>query len=477
MYENVDFYAKLYNIPAAERHTRIQDLLKFFDLWHIKDRKASALSAGETTRAILAKAFIPNPDIVLLDEPTASLDPDIAHAVRKFVLEQRKERNVSILFTSHNMDEVTAVCDRVLVMKQGVIIADDTPQKLAARIANAHVRLVASVNLERIKQFITDGGYPWQSDGNDIAIEVPEHKIAQLLIGLTKNNLQYDHVSIDQPTLEDYFLSVAKRDRGCSMNWYRIFALVQRNIMISYRGIDPLIDIFYWPLYDIVLWGFTATWFAFSSGQPISLIWLTGLVLWQACLRASFDVSINLLTELWSRNVVNLFATPLEIKEWIVGAMVLGFLDALICIVYGSIVVALLYGVNIFAVGSIFVPALLLLILAGWAIGFFVAGFLIKAGQKVQKLAWVLGWFFVPFSALFYPLNSLPRWAVIVAKLFPMSYIYEGLRMYIAQGIYPWFHLGMGFLLSSCYFGLAILFFIKMFHKSRSAGLARLEQE
>lgn len=215
LYENIDFYAKLYNVPYNERHVRIEHYLKFFDLWNIKDRKASALSAGETTRAILAKAFIPHPDVVLLDEPTASLDPDIAYEVRKFVLEQRRERNISILFTSHNMDDVTAVCDRVLVMKRGVIIADDTPQKLASRVANARVKLLASVDLERIKQFATEQGYHWQADQNTITIEIDEHRIAQLLTSLTKHDLRYDHVTIDQPTLEDYFLSITKRkDRG-----------------------------------------------------------------------------------------------------------------------------------------------------------------------------------------------------------------------------------------------------------------------
>lgn len=261
------------------------------------------------------------------------------------------------------------------------------------------------------------------------------------------------------------------------MNWYRIFALVHRNIIVTYRGIDPLIDIFYWPLYDIILWGFTATWFAVYSGQPISIMWLSGLVLWQACLRTSFDVSINLLNELWSRNVVNLFASPLELKEWIAGAMVLGLIDVALCILYGSIVVKLLYKVNIFSIGPIFAPALILLIFCGWAIGFFIAGCLIKYGQKVQKLAWVLVWFFVPFSSLFYPVSTLPHWAATVARIFPMSYIFESLRLHLSQGIYPWYHLGVGFLLSSCYFILAILFFVKMFHKSRSNGLSRLEME
>lgn len=214
MYENLDFYAKLFGISASQRQARLENYLKFFDLWHLKDRKASALSAGETTRAILVKAFLPNPDVVLLDEPTASLDPDIAHEVRKFVLQQRKERNIAILFTSHNMDEVADVCDRVLVMKQGKIIADDTPHNLAASVSSARVRLMAIQDLERIKQYVQQKGYIFHVDERSILIDVDEQKIAQLLADLTRNNLTYEYVSIEKPTLEDYFLSITQRRTG-----------------------------------------------------------------------------------------------------------------------------------------------------------------------------------------------------------------------------------------------------------------------
>lgn len=211
--ENLDFYAKLYNLSADERRVRIERSLKFFDLWHLKDRKASGLSAGETTRAILAKAFLADPEIVLLDEPTASLDPDIAHEVRKFILEQRRERNIALLFTSHNMDEVAQVCDRVLVMKQGKIIADDTPHNLAASVASARVRLVVEADRIRMQQYATEQGFTWQADEHSLTIDVDEHKIANLLAGLTRNNLSYDYITIEKPTLEDYFLSISERKK------------------------------------------------------------------------------------------------------------------------------------------------------------------------------------------------------------------------------------------------------------------------
>ncbi len=214
VYENLDFFGKMYNISAYERGFRIEQSLKFFDVWHLKDRKASALSAGETTRTILAKAFLPNPEVVLLDEPTASLDPDIALEVRKFVLDQRKQRNISVIFTSHNMEEVTQVCDRVLVLQRGKIIADDTPHNLASSVSRARVRLVVDADRVGIQEYAQQQGYLCRVEGHSLTIDVDEHKIAQLLSGLTKNNLSYDFITIEKPTLEDYFLSLVARTRG-----------------------------------------------------------------------------------------------------------------------------------------------------------------------------------------------------------------------------------------------------------------------
>src|SRR4029079_10821049 len=93
--------------------------------------RVSTLSAGQVTRLMLVKAFFTDPKIALLDEPTASLDPDVARDVCAFLLESRKKTGLSILFTSHKMQEVAELCDRVIVLKKGKIIADDLPKNLA----------------------------------------------------------------------------------------------------------------------------------------------------------------------------------------------------------------------------------------------------------------------------------------------------------------------------------------------------------
>ena len=173
------------------------------------DKETGVLSAGQMTRVMLAKAFISSPRIILLDEPTASLDPDIAHEVRAFILEQQKEEGVSLLVTSHNMDEVTQICNRVLVLKNGEIIANDTPQNLALSVSRARITLNTDT-VEEIISFAQKHSLAFTTEGKSISLAVEEHEIAQFLIQLAQAGIGYQQISIDKPSLEDYFLSIAR---------------------------------------------------------------------------------------------------------------------------------------------------------------------------------------------------------------------------------------------------------------------------
>lgn len=208
VWENLDVYGRLYGISASNRRTRIEKFLKFFGIWQLRDKERSSLSAGQSTRLMLAKAFLAYPKVALLDEPTASLDPDIAHEVREFVKKQREEYGVSILFTSHNMDEVSSVCDRVLFLRKGTIVADDTPDNLARSIHVARVQLLVGDGLKRITNYVKKKKHKYRLEERWIEIEVDEHKIAEFLKDLATAGVEYSQISIKKPTLEDYFLQV-----------------------------------------------------------------------------------------------------------------------------------------------------------------------------------------------------------------------------------------------------------------------------
>lgn len=209
--ENLDIYARLYGLSTERRKEQIKKYLTFFGMWNIRDRETGALSAGQLTRVLLAKAFISSPKIVLLDEPTASLDPDIAQEVRAFIIEQQRDHNVSILLTSHNMDEVTEVCDRVLVLQNGSIIAENTPEALAASISQSHVRLTITDSIDKAIAFAEHNKVLYAMHNNVMEITIHEQEIAHLLDSLALQGIKYSQISIDKPTLEDYFLHIVKQ--------------------------------------------------------------------------------------------------------------------------------------------------------------------------------------------------------------------------------------------------------------------------
>ena len=129
--QNLSVYARLYGLPR--RRERIERLACDLQITSFLDRPAGKLSSGQKTRVALAKALLNEPELLLLDEPTASLDPDTADWVRGRLERYRRERNATMLIASHNMAEVERLCDRVIIMKRGHIEDDDTPVKLLAR--------------------------------------------------------------------------------------------------------------------------------------------------------------------------------------------------------------------------------------------------------------------------------------------------------------------------------------------------------
>ena len=126
--ENLNVFAKLYNTRSAQK--KITQLLELFEITHLRDRITGALSSGEKTRLNLAKCLLNDPKLLLLDEPTASLDPEMADTVRGVLQKIRKETNVGILYTSHNMPEVEALCNRIYFINEGRLIAQGTPAEV-----------------------------------------------------------------------------------------------------------------------------------------------------------------------------------------------------------------------------------------------------------------------------------------------------------------------------------------------------------
>ncbi len=260
------------------------------------------------------------------------------------------------------------------------------------------------------------------------------------------------------------------------INFNRVFAMVYRYGIIMRHNLDRITDLFYWPAMDLFIWGLTGLYFAGTNkGNPhfIDVI-LIGLIFWIVVWRAQYEINVNLLSELWDKNIVNIFVSPLTVGEWITSFVLYGAIKTLISLSFSAFLAFLLYKFNVFHFGFAILPFVASLLLTGWAIGFFIAAFLIRYGEKIQTMAWTGVYLISPFSAVFYPQSILPEWAQKVSLFIPSSYVFEGLREMIFTGRFSYDKLIISFLLNIVYLILAIWFFVYMFNKSKKLGLSRL---
>jgi len=206
--ENLTWSSWLYQIP--DRKKRLLQIMELFRLEKIWKMPVAALSAGQKTRVNLARSMINFPRLLLLDEPTASLDPEVASYIREFFANQREKYNKSIILTSHNMAEVESLCDRVIILKDGLIYGNDTPANLAKKIEDSYLNLRITKNKTALTQLINSHRLTSTEEEGIITIPIKEKLLPLFLYEVTKKNIQYSEISIDKPTLEDYFMKVAK---------------------------------------------------------------------------------------------------------------------------------------------------------------------------------------------------------------------------------------------------------------------------
>ena len=260
------------------------------------------------------------------------------------------------------------------------------------------------------------------------------------------------------------------------MSFRRIKAVFLRYFYF-FAQLDNTAEVFYWPAIDILLWGITSVWI--QKLQPdvpeIALMILTGLVFWQILWRGNYEISVSVLREFWSRNLVNLFSTPLKLSEWMCGTMLVGLIKIFITLGFSSLLVWLLYSLNIYQIGLAVLPYLGLLTLSGWMMGFLGGTLMIYFGQRLQMLAWMIPFIFAPFSAVFYPVSALPAWGQIIAWCLPTTYVFEGMRKILFDGVFSWQMFWTSLILNIVYLAGAIGLFKIFFEKSRVKGFSRLE--
>jgi len=260
------------------------------------------------------------------------------------------------------------------------------------------------------------------------------------------------------------------------MRIHRIYAIVLRYMYYMIHSIDRMSDMFYWPTVDLLLWGITSLYIKNNTQNVpnIVLMIVSGILLWIIIWRGQYEITVNFLEELWNKNLVNLFVSPLKLSEWIIAVGIIGILKMTLSLTFASLMAFFLYKANILYYGWYLIPFGASLILTGWAVGFFITGIILRYGTKVQTLAWTAIMLISPFSAVYYPLSVLPLWAQKVAKFIPTSYVFENSRLFLFKGYVNWTDLWISYGLNILYLFLAIVFFYKSFTKAKERGLIGL---
>jgi ABC-2 type transport system ATP-binding protein len=210
VWEHVYVFALMYEVVNPRQKT--DEMLSTFHLTDLKNTLGGDLSSGNIARLNLAKAFVNQPKLVLLDEPTSSVDPDIADRIRQFIKLSREKYQTTILLTSHNMAEIEELCDRVIFMDHGKIVAVDTPEGLAKKIKKTRVRLMMRDGQKRTVEYCTNHHLTCQTNERYVTIDINEQQVASLLTDLSKIGADYTQISIDKPTLEDFFIGKARHE-------------------------------------------------------------------------------------------------------------------------------------------------------------------------------------------------------------------------------------------------------------------------
>lgn len=259
------------------------------------------------------------------------------------------------------------------------------------------------------------------------------------------------------------------------MKLHRIWGVILRYNYLFKHSLDRQVDAFYWPTVDLVLWGITSSYLV-SKSKDFSFVLLmivSGIVLWIILWRGQYEFTVNILEDMWNKNLVNMFCSPLKLSEWIAAFVALGIVKAAISTSFAGAVALILYKTNLFIYGFKLLPFLFLLLMTGWCVGLFVGGLIIRYGGKVQNFAWSMVFLIAPFSAVYYPLSALPHWAQKVAWFVPSSYVFEGAREVILHGAVDGGKIGIAFALNLFFLILGLIFFKNSFKKVLRKGLVK----
>jgi ABC-2 type transport system permease protein len=253
----------------------------------------------------------------------------------------------------------------------------------------------------------------------------------------------------------------------------RIAAIVLRQLYLFRGSPIRILPMMAWVAIDIVLWGFITRYLDSVAGQKVHFIasLLGAVLLWDFLGRVMQGVTTAFFEDVWSRNFLNVFATPLRISEYLAGLVLTGVISSLLGLASMLLLATTVFGLSFFAYGAALIPFVLVLFLTGIALGIFGASIVLRFGPASEWLIWPIPSLLSPFAGVFYPLATLPAWMQAVARVLPPSYVFEGMRRIVGGGPADWSRLGLGAGLAAVYLALAVAGFAAVHRLAIRTGL------
>jgi ABC-2 type transport system permease protein len=255
------------------------------------------------------------------------------------------------------------------------------------------------------------------------------------------------------------------------MSLTRIKAILSQELFITKRSLEVIMDLPVFSIISIVVFGFISLFLAGTVESEIAYYPLVGIILWEVVRIAQYSMSVGSLWNVWSRNLSNMFITPISTAEYLIAYMISGTIKALVAFLLASVIAKLVFDLDILSLGLFNLSVFFLnLIIFAYSAGIIILGLIFRFGTRISALAWGLIWLFQPLTAVFFPVKLLPPFLQQIAYLLPPTYIFESARGVLSGQPLNWNYLGVAFVENVLLFGLSLWLFSLMFRKSKETG-------
>ena len=233
-----------------------------------------------------------------------------------------------------------------------------------------------------------------------------------------------------------------------------------------------IVELAYWPIMQMVLWGFMSQ-FLLTSPSPViktAGMLIAAVLLWDVMFRSNIGVAVSFLEEMWSRNLAQLFASPLRPYEWALSLLFISLVRTIIGVIPAAILAIPFYSYSIFDMGIPLIAFFMNLMIFGGAIGLVVSALVLRYGMGAESLAWVGIFLVAPISGIYYPISILPEWLQPIAWALPSAHIFEGMRAVLAEGVFRTELLINAIMLNVLYIAAGFTIFLYVFRLARIKG-------